>query len=689
MSGATGRRRRGQPWCPAGVATWRLRLGRVCAVVAALVVAAFTLLPASPAAAHPTLQATTPPAGYAVAQAPREVILDFGERVGLVPDALLLRSDDGRQIAILPAALSGNGRRMTAGVAEELASGVYRVAWQVRGEDGDLVSGAFSFAVGASVLDGAGTGADAAAGAGGAALNLPAAALRWVLFAALALGVGGAAGTVLAGRVRRESRGGGVALAAVPAPVVIASALGLAASSGLIAVGEYGFAELVQARPGQLLAVEVVAFASALVVAGLGRLLGRPWVGTAAAAPLLVVVAAEALRAHVSALRPLAGGVLTAVHLLAAAVWIGALAQVLQAARRWRGQPGGARLLLFDYARLAVWLVIAVLATGTVQGLLLVPTAAELVGTGYGRVLLAKLAVVLLVIGCALLARLGLRRSLRPGDEPVNHPGDGRSSGLGRAVRTEIAALVGVLALTGALTSLTPPAQAATGVALPPPPVGPAVSVGTLAGQVTVTATASTDRLVVRLTTPLDGPYDDPPESPPYRLTAEVGGEDLALVSCGTGCFTAAVDWRPGTMTLTVDVSAPPWPAGRAELEIPWPPQPGAERLAEVLARMRATGPLMLKEAVTSDYRGDLGVPRELPTTGADFVALEPYAEGAVDPVAVSGPDGDQLALAFPANGIVVRLWLGADNRIVREVLVSPNHLITRTFDYSSIRAPG
>ena len=686
MDSASGRR--GQPWRPAGVATWYLRLGRACAVVAMLVVAAFTLLPASPAAAHPTLQATTPPAGYAVLQAPREVVLDFGERVGLVPDALLLHSDDGRQIATLPAALSGNGRRMTAGVAEELASGVYRLAWQVRAEDGDLVSGAFSFAVGASVLDGAGTGATVAEGASGAALNLPAAALRWVLFAALALGIGGAAGTMLAGRVRRESRAGGVELAAVQVPVVIAAGLGLTASSGLIALGEYSVTELLRARPGQLLALEVVAFASALVVAGVGRVLGRPWVGTVAAAPLLVVVAAEALRAHVSALRPLAGGVLTAVHLLAAAVWIGALAQVLQAARKWRGQPGWARLLLFDYARLAVWLVIAVLATGSVQGLLLVPTAAELVGTDYGRVLLAKLAVVLLVIGCALLARRGLRRSLRPGNEAVNHPGQAASRGPDRAVRIEIAALVGVLALTGALTSLTPPAQAVVGVALPPPPAGPAVPVGTLAGQVTVAATASIGRLVVRLTTPLDGPYDDPPESPPYRLTAEVGGEDLALVSCGIGCFTAAVNWRPGNTTLALDVSAPPWPGGQVELEIPWPPQPGAQRLAEVLARMRATGPFIVREAVTSDYRGDPGVPRALPMPGADFVALEPYAEGAVDPVAVSGADGDQLAVAFPANGIVVRLWLGVDNRIAREVLVSPNHLITRTFDYST-RASG
>jgi hypothetical protein len=73
-----------------------------------------------------------------VVEAPREVILDFGEPVSLVPDALRLSSSEGRQVSTSAAALSENGRRMTAGVAEELASGVYRVAWQVRAEDGDL-----------------------------------------------------------------------------------------------------------------------------------------------------------------------------------------------------------------------------------------------------------------------------------------------------------------------------------------------------------------------------------------------------------------------------------------------------------------------------------------------------------------------------------------------------------------------
>lgn len=683
MISAARRCARARPWPPIGLSSWYGRFKRGCAVVAALVIAGVTLLPAPPASAHPTLQDTTPPAGYGVAEAPREVTLDFGEPVGLVPEALRLTSSDGRQVTTAPAALSENGRRLTAGIADELPSGAYRVAWQVRAEDSDLVSGGFSFAVGVDVLDGAGTAAAAGRAGEWAGLNVPAGVLRWVLFAAIALGLGAAAGTLLAGRVRREAEGGGAELARVPAPTLIAAALGLMATSGLIAVGGYGLAELLGSRPGQLLGIELAAFASAFMVAGLARMLGRPGLRTAAAAPLLAVVAAEALRAHVSALQPLAGAVLTAVHLLAAALWIGGLAQVLHAALRWRGEPGWVRLLLFDYAKLAVWLVIAVITTGAVQGLLLVPTVAELLGTGYGRVLLAKLAAVLLVISCAVLAHRRLRRRLGGGIALQGRPGNRQDRPVGHAARIEITTLVSVLALTAALTSLTPPAQAATGAALPPPPIGPAVPVGTLAGQVTVAATASAGRLVLRLTTPLDGPYDEPPKSPPYELTTQIGNKDLALVSCGTGCFTASMDWRPGNTALTVEVNAPPWTGGRTELDIPWPPQPASERLAHVLAAMRAAPPFTLHEAVTSDYRGDPGAAQALPMNGMDFIAREPYAEGAVDPVAVSTADGEQLAFAFPANGIVVRLWLGPDDRIVREVLTSPNHLITRTFDYS------
>lgn len=112
--------------------------------------------------------------------------------------------------------------------------------------------------------------------------------------------------------------------------------------------------------------------------------------------------------------------------------------QVLRASVSWRRNRGWTRLLVFDYARTAFWLALAVISTGTGQSALLVPTAADLLSTGYGRVLLAKIAVVAVVLGCALLARRRLRRPSRRGGQLV-----------GRAARVEVAAL--------ALASLTPP----------------------------------------------------------------------------------------------------------------------------------------------------------------------------------------------------------------------------------------
>lgn len=646
-------------------------------LVTGLVSVALLLLPAAPAAAHPTLQATSPPAGYSVLEPPQEIVLDFGERVELVPDVLRLASDDGRPAGLSTPMLSDNGRRLTARVDGELDRGMYRVAWQVRGTDGDLVSGTYSFAVADPMATG-GASPMAAGGAGSAASSVLGSVLRWALFAAAALGLGGAAGTLLTHRIRREARRERVELDPVPAPALTAGVLGMAATIGLLIVGGYGLAELVGSRPGRLLGVELVAFAAAFTLAAVARPLARPSLRTAAATPLLAVLAAEALRAHVSVLRPVAGATLTAVHLLAVSLWIGGLVQVLRASVRWRGCSGWARLLVFDYARAALWLALAVILTGAVQSVLLVPTPADLLSTGYGQVLLVKLAVVAVVLACALLARRRLRRTPGRDSPPV-----------GRAAHVEVAALTGALALAAVLTSLTPPAQAGAGAVMPPPPVGPAVPVGTLAGQVTAAATASSGQLVVRLTTPLDGPYDDPPVSPPYRLTARIGDQQLRLVGCGVGCFTAPVDWQSGITTVELDATAPPWAGGTATLDVPWPPRPGGDRLQRVLTAMRSSGPIIVREATTSDYRGDPGVPRDLPISGADFVAGEPYAEGAVDPVELPVVEDDgtvtsRLAFAFPANGIVVQLWLGPDDRIVRAVLISPNHLISRTFRYGA-----
>lgn len=83
--------------------------------------------------------------------------------------------------------------------------------------------------------------------------------------------------------------------------------------------------ELVDSTPGLVALSEVVALATALV----GSAVGRRWILGGA---LLLVPVAEGFRAHPGAQAGAWGIVLVAVHLTAAAVWIGALLHVIRAA---------------------------------------------------------------------------------------------------------------------------------------------------------------------------------------------------------------------------------------------------------------------------------------------------------------------------------------------------------------------
>ncbi len=94
-------------------------------------------------------------------------------------------------------------------------------------------------------------------------------------------------------------------------------------------------------------------------------------------------------------------------HLLASAAWLGALVMILMFLR-WRRQAidEGARWLyianVFDrFSVLAALSVATILATGTFNGLAAVPTASAMIDTAYGRVLLAKIALLLPLLAVA------------------------------------------------------------------------------------------------------------------------------------------------------------------------------------------------------------------------------------------------------------------------------------------------
>lgn len=637
-------------------------------VLLAVVMAA--LLPAPPASAHATLLFTSPAVDGAVPDSPPVVQLVFDQSVVAGQSSLRVESRDGHAARIGGVGAGRDASVLRAQVLERLVPGEYRVEWQVVASDGDTMVGDFRFVVGS----GAGLTSDGGGVAtrGGWAVG----AFRWLLFVGLALGLGGLAGARI---VRRASP-----TVAAPQPWPKAgTGIGLVASAGLamLVAGtgslEAGaaparLADLVDSTPGLVATIELIACALALGAFAAGwRRLG--------AVLLLAVPVAEGFRGHPQAQAGVLGVVLVSVHLVAVTVWVGALLHVIRVGVALRRRHLRSTLVVRGYARMALGLFLVVFATGTMAGLAVLPLddlAGALLETTYGRWLLVKIGFVALVVLLAWWARRHLRR--RP-----------ESAQPALAARSELVLLAGVLAVSSALTVLAPPVSANIQLAFPPPDVGPAIALGTRTGYVGIGLSASQGQVVVKLSTPHDAGSEGRDQYA-IDLTGNLAGGGRAARSldfrrCGLGCFAASASWVRGDNVVTLRVDDERWGGGRAAVKVAWSPHPGEQRLEAVVAEMRKVEHFTLHEQVTSDTATGLGPRTRLRLTGAEYLAAGPFGSGRAATVTrYKRHPGDEvtLALGYPAESVYVLLTVDRQNRIVREVLTSAEHLVTRTLVY-------
>jgi len=611
----------------------------------------------SPAAAHPTLLSTTPQAGYAVPTEPTAITLVFDEPVTVDPNGVRLVDESKKAIHTSTVRREQSGRRLVLQVLGDLAPGRYIVRWQVTAQDGDVVDSAFDFAV---ATNSAGLSGQDQAGTGGVPLAV---VLRWLLFLALAGVIGGVIGQQLA------RRAGPVAFQ--PRSSVRPAALvGLLAAAGL-------FIDLLRTggpgRAANLIGLEAVGLATVAVMAN------RRWWLTMT--PALAVVVVEAFRNHLGTRYGVIGAVVIAVHLAAAATWVGALVHLLRVAYANRGRAVRIRSMFAAYARRALVLFLTVAATGTIGALLLVPTFDDLTTTRYGQVLIAKLALVLIVAGLAWTAR---RRLGTLDNRPVSDPSE--PAPVARTARIEATVLVSILAVTATLVSLPTPAPATEDLGYPPPATGPVIRLGTLAGQIAVGIAASQNQLEIRLRTPDDRVQTGDAEPPTFHVTAQLSTSPTPLVlrPCGPGCFLSPVGWRETTQELNLRVEADSWHGGTSDIPISWPPKPNTTLLPRIVAAMRAQKSIHIAEAVTSDTSRPSPPTRQLTTDGPEFLESEPYGSTpSLDVTLLPATNGrTTLAFGLPAEGIQGRLELDPSYRITREILTAPKHQITRTFAY-------
>jgi putative copper resistance protein D len=100
-----------------------------------------------------------------------------------------------------------------------------------------------------------------------------------------------------------------------------------------------------------------------------------------------------------------------ATHLVCAMGWIGSLfclAQVLRRAIVKLPAAADLRVVLSRFSRLGYWLVALLLISGCINALVLVPRPDSLVTSDYGRALLVKLGLVLIMVAFALYNRVVL-----------------------------------------------------------------------------------------------------------------------------------------------------------------------------------------------------------------------------------------------------------------------------------------
>lgn len=551
-------------------------------VVAVAALAALLGSGVAPAAAHPSPIQTTPEAGAVAPKAPAAVSLALTEPAVARGSTLQITGPDGKTVATGPVREEAGGRILSVAPRSVLASAVYTVRWSALGADGHVVSGSFRFGVagaggadpdGAETLTGAGQrpGSDSAQGDG---------VMRWtsrvggILAASFLL-----AGLVLLRRLRRSGditdAGESAVLRFTPLAWLVtclAAAGAVLSSAGSGASRAFDLGLLIDSPTGlaDLVRLGFVVVASLALAAVRRNRRVRPWVGLAAAAGALV---SYAFSGHALTEPSPFYLVVIVVHVVVAGLWIGGLAAVVLASR-----VGGVPLAtaLRRYAAIAVAALTLVVVTGVVAAVREVAHWYFLTWSGYGRVVIAKGALV------AVIAVVGLvvwRRSR-----------DGRSRP-GRAVGLELVVGVAVLVLGVTLASLV------QGRGRPLP-----AQVGTLfAGPATATAVLQEGAAAVGLAPGRAGdnvltvgipPEVSTPEKVLVKLTCDGCGAEARTVSLrrhGGRTWSAAVrvpadgSWEA---SVTVDGDT----AREVALEVGVPHAPGSTPV-NVIAVADLSGP--------------------------------------------------------------------------------------------------
>ena len=622
--------------------------------VCLMVAGAVMLTWAGTASAHAFLVTTNPVVGTRLTVTPPLVTLQFSESVSLANSRITL-TVLGKGSA-LPLTLKGSGATIRANMPVT-ESGIYEVSWQVSSsDDGHVTEGSFAFAVGsvAGSIPGAATQSPAP--------NAVLVVANWIFFIGLALAAGGLVTSRLVDRSvtsRSATIRVGFLVAIGGSLIAAIDSLGYGTSGAPPRVTDLAFA-----------AAALLAMAQAATLLPIGPSL-----------PFALVLAAATSWAglgHGAARDGTIGWAVAAVHLMAVTVWLGALFQLILHVYRARRAGEEVWPMARRYARVALWSVVLLSASGLYLAIKLLPTASSLWSSSYGRLLILKGVLLALALCLALMSqRYGIGRKLL--------------GFLRGATRLEAGILAAILIASSLLVEAGPPATAISVANLlgASPLSGPSLQQAGLAGSLTVGIAASANQIQIQVYT---GTSQEAGTviTARARLANRRTWQSLVLGDCGSGCSSGRLVLPTGASLVSISTTAPGWIGGTYTTTLDWPPAPlDTGLLTQLIATMRAVPSLQLIERTSSGRYHT--APKTFTLTGSQFLATEEYAASGSGPDAGStsaegvrplpnGPRG--LSFDLGQGHLWVTIWLDSNGRISTERLINAGNEIDRVFFY-------
>ncbi len=437
---------------------------------------------ATPALAHADIASTQPAAGETVSEPPTELVLTFTDEVEVPDEGPKVFDARGATIPTDGYGIDASKTQLSVPLPA-LDDGTYVVTWRALSADGHPIRGSFTFNVGAATATAGGLEdrlrdeqrADIAVGV---AYGM----LRALVFGAVLVVIGGFGVVLIAGRADHWRP-------RVRRTVLIA--LGLLAVAGaieLFVVGPYlsggtlgdalaarGLTSTLDNRLGHSMLARLL-----LAAIGVGaiKVASSPRARPAVVASVAAVWSIAAALTFTLSGHPRTGRwqdlavVVDVVHVVAAGLWIGGLVPLIAGLSAPDGDAAAERAIARRFSTLATVAVTVVVGTGTVQAVRQFGEPTELWSSSYGRLLIAKVAAVALIVAVGARSRAIVRDR------------DSAVRGLRTTVLLESAISVVVIALTALLVNASPPrATAASGAAV----------------ERTVTATASIEHLRFRV----------------------------------------------------------------------------------------------------------------------------------------------------------------------------------------------